>query len=443
MPAPAIALRVALALSFAAAMPGVSVARQVPPDQLPPGQPAAGAESAEPGSAETFLARLDAARRALSAQGVVDPLPQEGPLQIAFERTNLPYTRDVRGQQIRTLAGVVRLLNTGEEPVHVGPGTLLLAGAERLEPNVTPENLRFSNITDVRGNADDWRTYRTIEPGAVAELPASFVGLPGGPNGLPASLALTVPHVVGGSLPQDEQDEDGADVEPATEVNGGEPRTTTFDVFAYHAGLADLAERRTGPKRALAVIAVRGELTYVGRFAAVARLRRLANAGARRGVLLWENVQRAGDAGEAWEPIVPPLPDAAPSADGTQPFNPAKYARFIDRYNRSAGTPPQQAGFMEFAQAPGLPEPSDEPAEPAPSGASLVDANSRRAALLKAGMSAGSSGPAADLGPFQQTATEAVSVALRSALRTLDAQDAETLIRSAEPLVQPAAVRHA
>ncbi|WP_171186200.1 HEAT repeat domain-containing protein [Alienimonas chondri] len=412
-----------------------------------------------PGSAEKvdqpdpMTARLEAARVVLTAEGVADPLPQPGPLLVAFERASLPGARNNTGT-VRTLSGVVRALNTGLVPVHLGPGTTLTANGQVLLPNVLPDDLRGYSSNDIRGEAADWESYRTVDPGSVAEFPAAFVNLPGSPNHLPASLTLTVPYVVGGTL--DPPNEDGVSDD---EVEGGEAKTVTLDVAAYHRGLADLAIERTGPQQALAVVRVRGELTYLGRFAALSALRSLADDGVRRGVLLWENVVRDDATGEgedgeneaaegegAWQPTVPALSEAPVDALGRSGFDPARQSRFSEfGSSRSTGSPPMQAGFTEFARAPGLLDPQDREADdgPAPAGASFVDLNSRRAALLAGGMANGSQGPAADFGNFHDDATSAVSEVLESALRTLDAEDAEALIRSAEPLVLPAALRHA
>ncbi|MFH5806683.1 HEAT repeat domain-containing protein [Alienimonas sp. DA493] len=410
-----------------------------PPAGLATDPPATGpapgpaAETAEADAPDPMIARLEAARAALAAEGVVDPLPQSGPLRIAYERATLPYVRDRRAQPVRTLSGVVRVLNAGTQPVHLGPGVTLTAERQTLLPNVVPEGLRYT-ANDIRGDAADWASYRTVAPGEVAEFPASFVNLPGGRNDLPNELTLTVPYVVGGTVAPPET-EGG----PAAEVEGGTELVAELDVAAYHRGLADLEVRRTGPKDALVVFAVRGELTYLGRFALLDRMRATASEGGRRGVLLWENVARDGDGD--WAPAVPPLPDAPAGPLGQPGFDPAEQARFAEFASyRSTGWPPLQAGFAEFARAVGLLGGPDDP----PTEEMLGAAGELRLALREGGMALGSQGPAGDFGEtLYEDATDAAAEVLASALRTLGPAEAEALIRNADPLVRPGAVRHA
>ncbi len=400
------------------------------------------ATEADPAAPDPLPARLAFARAALAAEGVVDPLPQAGPLLMTYERATLPNTRDRRGQTVRSMSGVIRVLNVGDEPVHLGPGTKLEADLETLLPNVTPEHLRFSS-NDIQGTAEDWQGYRTVAPGAVAEFPAAFVTLPGGPRVLPSKLTLTVPYVVGGAV--DPPDEAG---KTDDKVDGGKPQTVTLEVGAYHRGLANLHVRRTGPRNVLAALSVRGELTYLGRFAALDRLRALSEDGLRRGVLLWESVER-NEAG-AWSPRVPPLP-TPPSGSFGSGFDPASRSQFAGFYHyRTGGSPPEQAGFAEFARAPEPlaapddPEATDEPnAGPAAAAARQQAAYARRSALERTGMSPSGQGPASDFGTYHEDATDAAADVLKTALRTLDAEASEALIRSAEPLVRPGAVRHA
>ena len=398
-----------------------------------------------PTGPDPLAARLAAARAALAAEGVVDPLPQTGPLRVTYERATLPSVRDPRRNALRTLAGVLRVQNTGDEPVRLGPGVRLTAGRETLRPNVLTVPLSFGSEA-VRGSADEWDRYRTVEPGAVAEFPATFLPLPGGQDRLPDPLVLTVPYLVGGV--------------PAAPEFGGEPEESeegerflaTLDIAAYHRGLADLHADRLGPRDALATLSVRGELTYLGRSAAIDRLRELAGSGARRGVLLFDNLRRVdpangdpadgdaavGDAPAAWEPTVPPLPRAAAEPGGRSGFDPSLRTGFGEfASSRGGDGAATRAGFREFAQAP-APADSPDPAAPDPSAAAA------RSALLRSGpMARGRYGPSGDLGAFYDDPTDAVAAVLGSALRTLDAAASETLIRSAEPLVRPAAVRFA
>ena len=409
-----------------------------PPDVPFAEEPDDGADASlgDPARPDPLAARLAAARAALAAGGVADPLPQTGPLLVTYERATLPSVRDPRRNALRTLAGVLRVQNTGDEPVRLGPGVRLIAGRETLRPNTLTVPLSFGSDA-VRGSADEWDGYRTVAPGEVAEFPATFLPLPGGQDRLPDPLLLTVPYLVGGV--------------PAAPEFGGEPEESeegerflaTLDVAAYHRGLADLHADRLGPRDALATLSVRGELTYLGRSAAIDRLRELAQSGARRGVLLFDNLRRVdpanGDAADgdpadggapaAWEPTVPPLPRAAAEPSGRSGFDPSLRTSFGEfASSRGGDGAATRAGFREFAQAPAANE----------------ETAAARSALLRSGpMARGKYGPSGDLGAFYDDPADAVAAVLGSALRTLDAAASETLIRSAEPLVRPAAVRFA
>ncbi|QDT15777.1 HEAT repeat domain-containing protein [Alienimonas californiensis] len=430
---PRTAARTAFALLAALLFgPGLAVGQEEFGD--PPAAPATNpAENfAEAAAPDPMVARLEAARAVLIAGGVVDPLPQAGPLLIAYERATLPYVRDRRSQPVRTLSGVVRVLNAGTAPVHLGPGTRLTADQQAISPNVVPEGLRYTS-NDIRGDGSEWETYRTVAPGAVAEFPAAFVGLPGGRNDMPEAMTLTVPYVVGGTLAPP-----GAEGGSATTVEGGVPQTAELDLVAYHRGLANLQVRRTGPRDVLAVFGVRGDLTYLGRFALLDRMRATANEGGRRGVLLWENAVRNGEG--VWTPTVPALPAPPPGPLGQPGFDPSGSARFDEFASyRSTGWPPLQAGFAEFARAPGLLGGPDDP----PVAEMLVAANGLRTALRAGGLALGSQGPVGDFGNFYEDPTDAAADVLGSALRTLPPAEAEALIRNADPLVRPGVVRYA
>ena len=398
-------------------------------------EPADGAEEApaaeeDADRPEPLPTRLEFARAALAAEGMVDPLPQDGPLLLTYERATLPSIRDQRGP-VRALAGVVRVMNVGNAPVHLGPGTTLTAGEGALRPNDRPDGLRNYDADDFRGTLGDWEAYRTIAPGTVAEFPATFFNLAGGIDRLPSPLSLKVPYVVGGTP-----------VPGEAKVEGGEERVVELEINDYHRGLADLRTRRTGPQNALAVLSVRGEITFLGRFAAVQRLRTLSNEGVRRGVMLFENVARDDDG--RWRPAVPPLPSPPRDDAGRTGFNPAVESRFAElaSYN-TGGAPPTRAGYSDFARALGLDAATDEREPSDDVNAAALDQAYRRAALIAGGMAVSSNGPVSDFGEYYEDPTEAVAEVLETALQSLDPDAAEALIRSAEPLVRPAAVRYA
>ena len=371
---------------------------------------------------------MAAARAALAAEGFADPLPQPGPLQLTYERAALSPI-EFRGDLTRALRGAVRVRNAGDRPVRLtAPGTLNVAGTA-LAANVAPDSLPLD--TDSFRTAP-WPGPKTVAPGETLEYPASFFGLPEIVDRLPYPFFLTVPYAVGGGA--------------GPNGGGGEEEVTAtdsaaLDVAAYHRGLAGLTTGRDGPRDALAVLRVKGELTWLGRFAALGRLRDLAAAGARRGVLLWDNAvpvdPPAGSRARRWEPAVPPLPEAP---DG---FDPAGQTAFAGFGFRTAGTPAARAGFIAFFQAPaaGLDagDAGDEDDERADEWRSVAAS----AALRAGGMGLGSGGPAGDFGPTRPDPPAAAAAALRSALRSLGPDAAEKLIRTASPLVKPGAVRFA
>ena len=419
MPAAPLAFRSGLPRTVLVLAVWFSTAAHARPGAFAQGEPARDDPAArdEP-AADPLPARLAAARAALAADGVEDPLPQPGPLRITYERATLPAARDSRGQTVRTLAGVLRVQNAGDEPVRLGPGVTLTAGRETRRPDAAPERLNYDGDA-LGGTAADWQTYRTVEPGEVAELPATFFNLPGDGDRLPDPLLLNVPYVVGGEVAP------AADPGGAAAAAGGTPVAASLDVAAYHRGLADLRVDRVGPRGALAVFEVRGELTYPGRFALLDRLRAVSAGGVRRGLLVWKADRPAGGqerGGDAANGGVPPLPPAPVAAGGGTGFDPAARARFGEYASfREGGGAPARVGFAEFARAP---------------------------ARAGGSMSAGG-GPALDFGRFFPNPADAAAAVLASALRTLDPLTAERLIRDEEgtagggPLVRPGAVRYA
>ena len=219
--------------------------------------------------------------------------------------------------------------------------------------------------------------------------------------------------------------------------------SVSLDLAAYHRGLAGLTTGRDGPRDALAVLRVRGELTWLGRFAALDRLRDLAAAGARRGVLLWDNAvpvgPPAGSSVRRWEPAVPPLPDAPDE------FDPGRQTGFGGFGPRAAGTPATRAGFAAFFQAPAAGFGGDGAGDERAGDERVEERRSiaASAALRAGGMGFGSGGPAGDFGPSRPDPAAAAAAALHSALRSLGPDAAERAIASASPLVKPGAVRFA
>ena len=418
MPSPRFPFAVALLLVACAA----SACAQAPPP--PPGEiPAAAA-------ADPAAARLAFARAALAAEGVADPLPQPGPVRVTFERAGVHAAQ--RGRNVvRVLAGVVRVVNTDDaRPARVGPGVSLRAGNAVIKPNAVPDDVS-TRSSYLSGEAADWVEPREVAPGAAAEFPASFFDLPGAPDALPDPLVLVVPYVVGPKA--------------AGEGPDGESFAVEFDVAAYHRGLAALTGRRVGPADALAVLAVTGELTALGRYAALDRLRDLGAAGVRRGLLTWETARLGppdarGDA--TLVPAVPPLPDPP---EATNRFDPGRTAGSARTRFRQDDDPASRAGLAEFHLAvdpTGAVGPGGE-VDGALAAAIAADRNAARRLSRAAGAAPGVAGPAGDFGRMRDYPVDAAAAALRTALRTLAPADARRQIVAGDPLVRPGAVRYA
>ena len=427
-------------------------AAENPPAGDPPEAPLAAAPF-DP--AEPALSRRAFARAELARLGTENPLPQSGPVVVAYERAGLHAARRDRAY-VRVLAGVVRVHNADPNRVaSIGPGVVLRAGAATLRPNAAPEGVS-TRPDHLAGTAEDWETAREVPPGGTREFPASFFDPPGGPDVLPDPLVLVVPV----TLAPPEPDGDGEGGEEEVAGGGANPESFVIehDVAAYHRGLAGLRSRRTGPAGALGVLTVTGELTHLGRYAAVARLRALGAAGVRRGVLLWAparlgppDPRRAGGKGEA-EPTlvaaVPPLPPAPAGPDGAggPRFDPARSAGSSRRRLRGRGSPATAAGLAEFRLAT---DPTadlggeDRAVDPALAAAVAADRPRARRLAVAAGAGGGSTGPAGDFGPTRDEPADAAADALRTALRALDAGAAERQIVGGDPLVRPGAVRHA
>ena len=410
-------------------------------EATPPDSAAAAGTAPEP-----ILARLAFARDRLAAAGVEDPLPQPGPLAVTFERGAVHQANGPGRSQVRTLAGVVRAFNAHpDRTVLIGPGVRLTAGSLTFAPNAVPDGVSPSGSFYSAEAADLWTAPVPVEPGAAVELPAAFFGVPGSEDALPDPLRLVVPHAL---APADRDGEPGegepgagedvkepdADAAPA-----GERFETTLDVAAYHRGLVGLTVRRVGPADALAVFAVTGEMTGLGRYAVIDALREAGAAGVRRGVLIWENVRPAGDpaggsdgegerAGPSVVAAVPPLP---PAAGGFDP------GRSTYRYGRSqmSGTPATRAGLAEFHLAV-----DPYAADPATAAALAADRTQARRAAVLAGAPRGASD---EFGARYETPHGAAAAALRTALRALGPVAAERQIVAGDPLVRPGAVRFA
>ena len=347
---------------------------------------------------------------------------------VAFERAAVHAARRNRAQ-VRTLAGVVRVHNASDRVAAVGPGVVLRAGNRTLAPNAVPPNVDTRSQW-FRGDGDDWGEAREVPPGETREFPATFFELPGGPDALPDPLVLVVPVALGGG--------DGGG-------NADDSFTVEHDVAAYHRGLAGLRSRRTGPADALGVLTVTGELTNLGRFAAIAALRDLGAAGVRRGILTWAPV-RLGPPDAKGEPTlvpsVPPLPNAP--AEGGR-FDPGRIAGISRNQLRGGGSPATPAGLAEFRLAtdPTGATGDDGSIDERLAAALAADRSAAVRIARAAGAAGGSGGPAGDFGPTRDDPADAAADVLRSALRNLPPAAAERQIVAGDRLVRPGAVRHA
>ena len=163
---------------------------------------AAAAQPPDPAkpSADPAAARLAFARAELAAAGEENPLPQAGPVVVAYERAAVHAARRGRAT-VRVLAGVVRVQNADpRRTATVGPGVVLRAGGRMLEPNRVPDGIS-PRREYARGTAADWEAARAVPPGQTREFPASFFDFPGGPDALPDPLVLVVPVMLAPAAP--------------------------------------------------------------------------------------------------------------------------------------------------------------------------------------------------------------------------------------------------